>query len=293
MALEVNRGFANAVNAGVHAGRGEFIVLLNNDVELERDAVGEMVAPLRADAAVGSVAPLIVKPAREVIDSFGLVIDPTLAGFSRLHGEPLSSAVATRLRLAGPEGTAGAFRRAAWEAVNGFDPHLIAYHEDVDLALRLAVAGWQTAGAVRAIGVHIGSATYGRRSATVRRLAGHSRGYMLRRWPSAGMRLIVRVVLTETIVVLGDCLLQRDLEAIRGRLQGWSAARGLPRRGRPPLETLEFTLTLRAGLALRCRAVDPRGRATPGEQSRRPPEGREDAQGGDPDDASGDAEELL
>src|SRR2546423_12090709 len=77
--LERNVGFTRAVNAGVRAGSGEIVVLVNNDVQLHEDFLEHVTAPLAADAAVGSVAALLLAPGEGVIDSFGVTADPTLA----------------------------------------------------------------------------------------------------------------------------------------------------------------------------------------------------------------------
>ncbi|HVR04533.1 MAG TPA: glycosyltransferase family 2 protein [Solirubrobacteraceae bacterium] len=295
--LAQNGGYTGAVNHGVEAGEGEYVVLLNNDVELRPDCLERLVAPLRRDPGVGSVASLMLAPGEHAIDSFGVSADITLAGFARLQGRPPDLAIeltgagtnqtapsgdpsngvpagGSRLNgaphdaqpeesarragapvLAGPEGTAGAYRRAAWEQVGGLDEGIDAYMEILDLALRLRSAGWTTAQAPDAVGVHLGSVTYGSRSPTQRRLAGYSRGYLLRRYGVLRGRAAPRTLLTEALVVAGDAVLCRDLEALRGRLDGWRAARGRERRPWPPPEAIDYSISLRESLALRRGAI--------------------------------------
>ena len=103
--------------------------------------------------------------------------------------------------------------------------------------------------------MHLGSATFGHRSAWQRRQAGFSRAYLVRRYgllrrprraPHRGhgggwSRAATRV-------------LSRDLAALRGRVAGWRAAAGLPRRPLPPAEVLDHDIGLRRAFALR-RAV--------------------------------------
>ncbi|HEV2998395.1 MAG TPA: hypothetical protein VGX16_04765, partial [Solirubrobacteraceae bacterium] len=157
--------------------------------------------------------------------------------------------------LTGPEGTAGAYRRAAWEQVGGLDGTIRAYMEILDIALRLAGAGWEAAQAPDAIGVHLGSRTYGPRSPEQRRLAGFSRAYLLRRYGVLRGRAAARALLTEVLVVGADALLCRDLQAARGRLEGWRAAHGMPRRAWPPTRAIDPSITLRESLGLRRGAV--------------------------------------
>jgi GT2 family glycosyltransferase len=56
LALRQNQGFAGACNAGIEAGRGEFLVLLNNDTEVELGWVEEVVAAFLRDPEAGIVA---------------------------------------------------------------------------------------------------------------------------------------------------------------------------------------------------------------------------------------------
>ncbi len=249
--LGANHGYTGAVNRGVAAGEGEVVVLLNNDVELRDDCLERLIAPLRGDARTGSVASLMLEPGEQTIDSVGVTVDVTLAAFARLQGMSAARADDREPVLAGPEGTTGAYRRTAWEQVGGFDETIRAYMEVVDLALRLRTAGWRAACAPDAVGVHLGSGTYGRRTVDQRRLSGFSRGYLLRRYGVLRTRAAPRALLTEAIVAAVDAALQRDLAAPRGRLEGWRAARGRGRHPWPPSEALDAGISLRASLALR------------------------------------------
>ncbi len=249
--LGANHGYTRAVNRGVAEGDGEYVILLNNDVRLRPDCLERLVAPMTAKPEVGSVAALMLRPDETTIDSFGVTADVTLAGFARLQGHPAADVQGHVPVLAGPEGTAGAYRRRAWEQVGGLDQTIVAYMEILDLALRLHGAGWSTAGASDASGVHLGSATYGRRSSRQRRLAGFSRGYLIRRYGVLRGRAVGRTLITETIVVALDLLTCRDTQALGGRAEGWRAARGEERHPQPPREAIDRSISLWRSLMLR------------------------------------------
>jgi N-acetylglucosaminyl-diphospho-decaprenol L-rhamnosyltransferase len=250
-----NLGFSVACNRGAEAGDGDAIVLLNNDVECRQDFLERLVAPLAADAQVGSVAAVLLQPESELVDSVGLTADRTLAGFPRHHGRPIAEAGEPRPVLAGPSGGAGAYRRAAWEQAGGLDEGVSFYLEDLDLALRLRGTGWKPALALDALAVHRGAASIGARSGRQRRQAGFSRAYFLRRYGLLRGSAAARVLLTETTVVAADGLLERDLEALRGRLAGWRAAANRPRRPAPPAEAIDRSIGLRESLRLRRSAI--------------------------------------
>ena len=242
--------FAAACNRGAELGTGEVVGLLNNDVYCRPDWLEHLVAPLEAEPRTGSVACLLLQPGEQSIDSVGLCADPTLAGFPRLAGRAVAEARDRRPRLAGPAGAAAAYRRSAWQEVGGLDEQIFAYAEDLDLALRLRGAGWGACTATEAVGVHLGSATHGHRTAWQRRHAGFARGYLLRRYGVLRGPHAARALATEAAVTLGDALLSRDLAALSGRLAGWRSAGGLARRS-APADALEPKIGVRESLALR------------------------------------------
>lgn len=249
--LERNMPYAVACNAAANMGDGDVIVMMNNDVDARPDFVARLVAPLEQDPRLGSVAPLLVRPGEAAIDSAGLTADRTLAAFPRWQGHPPSQARADQPALLGPAGAAAAFRRRAWDEVGGLDEALVAYMEDFDLALRLRAAGWGAAAALDAVAVHVGSATFGHRSAEQRRKGGFGRGYVLRRYGVLGSRAGARALLTEAIVVAGDLAISRDTAALRGRLAGWRAAAGRSRHTLPPADAIDGAISFRDSLRLR------------------------------------------
>jgi N-acetylglucosaminyl-diphospho-decaprenol L-rhamnosyltransferase len=251
IALGANIGFTTACNRGVAAGDGQTVVLLNNDVECRPDFLERLVAPLADDAGVGSVAGLLLVPGEQHIESFGLSVDPTLAGYPRLRGANVADAQATDPLLIGPSGAAGAYRRAAWEQVGGLDEGVFAYGEDVDLALRLRAAGWDTVAVGNAVAVHIGSASAVARSSWQRYQGGFARGYFLRRYGVLRGRFALRALVTELLVVAGDAVVfSHDLAALRGRVAGWRAARGLE-RVRLPAHVADARITFVESVKLR------------------------------------------
>ena len=253
--LDRNHGFGAAVNRGIAAGSAPFVVLVNNDVECDADFLARLVAPLEADPGVGSVAALLLRPGRTTIDSYGVEVDRTLAGFARFAGAPYAATVLHDRHLIGPNGGAAAYRRRALEEVGGFDEAIFAYQEEDDLALRLGAAGWRGAGAPDAIGVHLGSASFGFRSDWQVQVAGASRAYLLRKYGilRSGPATAARALATEAAVMLADAVLERRLAATRGRLRGWRRGRGAS--ARYPAAAVNDEIGMRAALARRRAAI--------------------------------------
>jgi N-acetylglucosaminyl-diphospho-decaprenol L-rhamnosyltransferase len=249
--LRANRGFSVACNAGIGAGSGEIIAVLNNDAFVRPDFLERLAEPFERDPRVGSVAAVSLREDERTVDEFGLTIDATLACHPVARGRPLAEVQHGAFVVAGPCGGVDSYRRAAFEQVGGYDERLVMYFADVDLAVRLAAAGWLPATAPEAIAVHLRSSTLGHRSPKARQMTSFARGYMIRRYGLLGRRVGPRVVATEAVAVLGDALLSHDLVGVQGRVRGWRAAAGLPRRMLPPDSVVDGSIGFLRGLALR------------------------------------------
>jgi GT2 family glycosyltransferase len=249
--LDHNTGFSAACNRGASAGTGDVIVLLNNDVFAQPSFLERLVHPVDESPEVGSVAALLLRPGERTIESFGLTADPTLAPFPRLRGQPPADAKSPVSVLVGPCGGGGAYRRGAWNDVGGLDEGTHGYGEDIDLAFRLRTAGWNAVAAPDAVAVHVGSASFGRRSGWQRYHGGFARGYLLRRYGVLRTRRSLRALATEGLVIVGDAMLSRDLSAGRGRIAGWRSASGLARLPLPPANALDESITFRESIRLR------------------------------------------
>lgn len=150
-----NLGFGAAVNLIASRSRGEWLLIANADVELEAGALAAMLAA-GADPAVGCVAPrLLLSDGTTQHSVHPLPTLPLVTAFN-LGLHRLSRRLAERLCLEGrwdPErprrvpwaiGACLLVRRAAFDAVGGFDQRQWLYAEDLDLGWRLADAGWVT-----------------------------------------------------------------------------------------------------------------------------------------------------
>ncbi|MBK5233914.1 MAG: glycosyltransferase family 2 protein [Thermoleophilia bacterium] len=232
--LGQNLGFGRALNEAISdAGEGP-ILLMNNDVVLEPEFVAEILATAEATRAEMVASVLLRADTPGLIDSAGIVADDeTLMAFDFLEGQPVAAADQAEAPL-GPSGGAALYDRGAFESVGGFDQQIFAYYEDLDLALRMRVAGATCALSSRARGVHARSTTLGSRSPQKYGITGWSRGYLIRRY--GVMRSFsgcARTVFFEGFVCAGQLVLERTAAGIRGRLRGWRAARRMETRQLP------------------------------------------------------------
>jgi GT2 family glycosyltransferase len=219
---ETNLGYGRAVNLAARAAQGDALVLLNDDCVCDPGFVPAIAAPIGDEVAM-SAGILRNRTDETIIDTAGMQLDPTLLGFDYLNGEPIEAARNAPDPL-GPSAAAAAFGRDAFLESGGFDEAFFAYWEDVDLVLRLRLAGARCALARDATGTHMHSATLGSGSAQKNGLMGFGRGYLLRKWSVLHGSRAVRALMLDLTICLGQALLDRNLTGVSGRVRGYRAA---------------------------------------------------------------------
>jgi GT2 family glycosyltransferase len=163
VALPRNIGVAAALNVCLNACRaGELVALLNNDVELEPDCLGELVAALDAhpEAAVAA-AKLLDFHDHKVIDGAGDVYHWTGEANRRGQGRRDIGQYDDPRPIFGGCGAVALYRRAAMRAVGSFDEQLFAILEDVDWSFRAQLLGYSCRYVPTAVAYHMGGATLG------------------------------------------------------------------------------------------------------------------------------------
>ena len=164
-----NVGYGAAANAGVAALDPviDWVMVINPDVVLGAGCIDAMLEVAARHPAAGAFGPLIstpdgvVYPSARHLPSIGLGIGHALFGWwwpknpwTRVYRQDQAPPVE---RAAGwLSGSCLLLRRAAFAAVDGFDPAYFMYFEDVDLGDRLAQAGWSSVYCPSARAVHIG-----------------------------------------------------------------------------------------------------------------------------------------
>lgn len=155
---EHNVGYPVACNQGIARARGEYIVVMNNDVVVTPHWASRLLAAFSVDPNIGAVGPrtnFAVGPQQVPGAAYaGEDLDEWAQGWFRKN--------AGRLRLVGRLiGFLMVIKREAVEQVGGFDPLFgIGNFEDDDLSLRLQLAGYKLAIADDVFVHHEGSQSF-------------------------------------------------------------------------------------------------------------------------------------
>ena len=176
IALPTNRGFSGGNNAALAVCTNPWIFLLNNDAFVEPGAVAALRAATACADRVGAIsATMVFDHAPELIASNGIVLRRD--GVALDHGmtEPVRDLPADPFAVTGASGGAVLLRRTMVDDIGLFPDDFFNYLEDVDLAWRAILRGWQTLSCPAARIRHVYSATSGQGSPFKHRLLGRNR----------------------------------------------------------------------------------------------------------------------
>lgn len=140
ISLNKNAGFSNAANIGITAADTEFVVLLNNDVEVNSDYLLPLI-PMFNDTKVFSVSPKIILPSKNNLD------EGCKTGFWH-HGifycDQMQN-VSEITPILYTTGCAAIYRKSMLDELGGFDTaYSPFYWEDADLGYRAWQRGWKS-----------------------------------------------------------------------------------------------------------------------------------------------------
>ncbi len=141
--LASNTGFSVGNNAGLRASTGDFVLVLNNDTDVDKHLVRAMVGVALDDARVGIVAPKILFRRRPgVINNAGSFVLTSGWGVDRGFGQPDRGQYDRVEDVFAACGACILCRRTMLSDVGLFDEHIFAYFEDTDLCWRARLRGW-------------------------------------------------------------------------------------------------------------------------------------------------------
>ena len=215
-----NAGFAVGNNLALDHARGDYLVALNSDTVPEPGWLDALVDAADANPRVGSVAsqmtflhdPQVVQSAGIRIDRAGIAWDAGSGDRRRPPGDPFPTF--------GASAGAALYRTAMLRQLGGFDERFFMYLEDVDLAWRARLAGWEAVVAPSAVVRHAHSGSAGEGSPFKNWHLGRNKVWTIAKcYPGAGLRAHLPAVLGyDLMAVPYTVATRRDLSGVRGRL---------------------------------------------------------------------------
>jgi GT2 family glycosyltransferase len=172
--LSENLYYARAHNIGIQETQSDYVLTLNPDVVIRPDYLSHVVAAFDRSNTIGSVNGKLLLaetvPSGEggmasagttppLIDGAGLMMLKSRRPYLRGNRKPSDTSCLQPQYIFGADGAAAAYRRSMLEdvAIDGeyFDAEFVMYREDVDLAWRAQLYGWDTYYTPEAVGYHV------------------------------------------------------------------------------------------------------------------------------------------
>ena len=269
-----NAGFAAGNNLAIGQARGDLVVTLNSDTVPEPGWLAALVDAADANPRAGSVASqMVFLHDAQVVQSAGIRIDRAgiaWDGGSGDHRRPPGPPVPTFGASAG----AALYRAAMLRQLGGFDERFFMYLEDVDLAWRARLAGWEAVVAPAAVVRHAHSGSAGEGSPFKNWHLGRNKVWTIAKcYPGPGLLAHLPAILGYDLMAIPyTAVTRRDLAGVRGRVaalrglgpiladrhrlhrtypDGWERTRDWMEPVEPPADTFARYARLRAVLARR------------------------------------------
>jgi GT2 family glycosyltransferase/ubiquinone/menaquinone biosynthesis C-methylase UbiE len=162
--LEENQGYAGGCNRGIEAANGRYVLLLNDDTEVDAACVRELVETAEADPTVGACQPKI----RALRDRSQFEYSGAAGGLMDVYGYPFSRGrimdhveadegqYDEPAEIFWASGVCMLIRKSVLDEVGAFDETFFAYMEEIDLSWRINLGGYCVVYVPTALVYHIG-----------------------------------------------------------------------------------------------------------------------------------------
>ena len=145
--LALNKGYAGNNNIGVKMALrqgADWVLVLNEDTEIDAECLTRMLACGESDSRVGIVGPMVYHHDEPtVIQSAGGVLDADWRALHAGQNETDQGQFGQRRDVAWVSGCAILLRRALLEQVGLLDERMFMYWEEIDWCMRARAAGWR------------------------------------------------------------------------------------------------------------------------------------------------------
>lgn len=163
--LGENTGFARGNNIAASKAKGEWLALLNPDAFARSDWLEKILDATSCAphvTMVGSTQYMALEP--DIYDGVGDFYHVTGLAWRGKHGHSIENHSPETAEVFGPCAAAALYHRETFIGLGGFDERFFCYHEDVDLAFRMRLAGGICIQKADAIIDHVSSGISGKAS---------------------------------------------------------------------------------------------------------------------------------
>lgn len=144
--LHKNLGFADANNYGYEHAKGKYILFLNNDVEVKRTFLTELIKAVEVDKNIaGAQSTILLLEDHKRYDSIGAFLTPTGFLYHYCFRNQFNKKFQQDISLYTPKGACMLFKKEMLDKIliqgKLFDPNAFSYFEETDMAHRIWLSG--------------------------------------------------------------------------------------------------------------------------------------------------------
>jgi GT2 family glycosyltransferase len=223
-----NDGFAIANNIGISRAfeddSCEYVALLNSDARLGTDWLEELVGFAdKHPHGAGFQSPTVDYFNHDILDSYGLTIDHQ--GRAMQLGYRTSVSKMKTEKVFGVNAAACLYSRRFLVAQpygnDYFDSDMWIYLEDVDLAARATIMGWENWFIAKSLAYHMGSASSGKNPGfSVYMIYRNNLLLLIKNLPLPILLRVLPGVFVTDLITLGKLLKSRNFPTIKALLRG-------------------------------------------------------------------------
>lgn len=159
--LGENTGFDHAVNVGIRNSQTPYVLLLNNDTEVEPEFVEELYKAIEASEDIFSVSSKMLNfTNRDIMDDAGDFYSALGWQFQRGVGRQ-ERVFCKPSKIFSACAGAAIYSKSILERIGHFDENFFAYLEDIDIGYRAKIHGYKNVFCPMARVYHVGSGSSG------------------------------------------------------------------------------------------------------------------------------------
>ena len=158
---KTNLGFAKACNQGIKHSNNEYILLLNNDIKIQKNTIKKLLETIQEDPKIFSVMSKMIQYHQpQLIDDAG--DEYTILTYTQKKGNNQNINKYNKKReIFSSCAGAALYKKSILNEIGLFDENFFAYVEDLDLSYRAQIQGYKNIYQPESIVYHHGSATTG------------------------------------------------------------------------------------------------------------------------------------
>lgn len=138
----INKGFLKNCNEAVASAKGQFIVLLNNDTNVQPGWLEALMQPLLEDPTIGITGPMFIYPDGRLQEAGGIIFSDASGWNYGRFDQPTKPEYLFSRDVDYVSGACLLMRKKLWDEHNGFDEYFLpAYYEDTDFCFQVRHKG--------------------------------------------------------------------------------------------------------------------------------------------------------